>query len=1069
MKTQTPNSVIMKLSFLLIFLPFFGFAQALSGTYIIGASQPAPFNTLTNAINQLNTSGVSGPTVFLLDNEVYNSQSGETFPLTIKPFTGSSAVNTLTIRPNTGKNVVISATGPNSYTGTPAAIVIKGADNIIIDGSNTINGTDKNLTIANDDTIGYLNRTALWIASDGNNGVVGVTVSNTKLKMSNRNQEQMLFSGIMAGAYNLGSNNDLVVTNASAANSTLVFNHNEFINVRQAIWISGNSSSGKKTSNLTISSNVIGSATDAQKPSMALYIVNADTFTITGNTINGVLNSNYSNPTIGAITVESSGHFIVKRNTISDVKLTTNHIIQYALLVKGNSTNGLVAENKITDVKNTGYGIVRTLCVDLSSTSNSNIVVANNFITDIASNGTTTNSAHGIFLQGGKGIKVYYNTVVMNLNQNNTSAAFYINAGSQLDVRNNIFANTGTQGARYAIYSNVPASAFTYIDNNDYYAQYTGYMGNNQETLAQWKAASGKDGASIRVLPTFNADRFHLDAAANPQINNAGTPLTEILSDIDGQTRSTATPDIGADEFDLPLCTATTTWNGTAWSNGLPGEHTSAVFTGNYTAASNLTACAMTVSNNAVVTIPAGLTVNLNGSLTVDPGASFKLDNDANLLQPSDAVNTGAISIKRTTAALMRLDYVMWSSPVSGQNLLAFSPATLTNRFYNYNPINDFFVAVASPATTTFTTAQGCLIRMPNNHPRTPTNWTGEFTGVPNNGEVSVAVTAGTYNAVGNPYPSAIDANEFIKQNNLNEPLYFYRKTNGAPTSAYATYNLAGSTATGSSGIVNPSVGQQLKPTNIIAAGQGFIAKSTNTTLNFNNTMRTATTGQLLRTANVGERDRLWLNLTTTDGMFSQALIAYLDDATNDVDPNFDGLYINDSETALTSLINDDEYSIQSRAPFDASDIVKLGFKTAVAGTFTISIDHIEGLFANGQSIFLKDNATGTLHNLESEYTFTTEVGVFNSRFELVYQNSLGTVDVAPKEAISVFKQDGEIVINTVEAMDNVVVYDMGGRLVASQKNIDANTARINAGKVPGLLLIQVTIGNHVEVKKVMN
>jgi hypothetical protein len=411
----------------------------------------------------------------------------------------------------------------------------------------------------------------------------------------------------------------------------------------------------------------------------------------------------------------------------------------------------------------------------------------------------------------------------------------------------------------------------------------------------------------------------------------------------------------------------------------------------------------------------------------------------------------------------------MWSSPVAGQNLLAFSPETLTNRFYNYNPISNLYVSVASPATTTFSTAQSCLIRMPNNHPATPTNWTGEFTGTPNNGAVSVAVTAGTYNAVGNPYPSAINADEFIKQNNLNAPLYFYRKTNGAPTSAYATYNLAGSTATGSSGIVNPSVGQQLKPTNIIVPGQGFIAKATSTSLNFNNTMRTATTGQLLRTGNVGERDRLWLNLTTTDGMFSQALIAYLEDATNDVDSNLDGLYINDSGTALTSLIDSDEYSIQSRAPFDASDIVKLGFKTAVAGTFTISIDHIEGLFANGQSVFLKDNVTGIVHNLESAYTFTTEVGIFNSRFELIYQNLLGTIDVTPNEAISVIKQDGEIIINTVEAMDDVAVYDMSGRLIASQKNVDANTTRITAGNVAGLLLVQVTVGGRVEVKKVMN
>ncbi|MEM0578831.1 hypothetical protein, partial [Flavobacterium polysaccharolyticum] len=43
----------------LLFLPVLGTAQALSGTYIISASQPAPFYSITNAITRINTSGVT--------------------------------------------------------------------------------------------------------------------------------------------------------------------------------------------------------------------------------------------------------------------------------------------------------------------------------------------------------------------------------------------------------------------------------------------------------------------------------------------------------------------------------------------------------------------------------------------------------------------------------------------------------------------------------------------------------------------------------------------------------------------------------------------------------------------------------------------------------------------------------------------------------------------------------------------------------------------------------------------------------------------------------------------------
>ena len=82
----------------LLFLPVLGTAQKLSGTYTIGASQPAPFNTITKAIERINTSGVTGPVTFLLDDATYDAS--ETFPIVITAFTGASAVNTLTIKPN---------------------------------------------------------------------------------------------------------------------------------------------------------------------------------------------------------------------------------------------------------------------------------------------------------------------------------------------------------------------------------------------------------------------------------------------------------------------------------------------------------------------------------------------------------------------------------------------------------------------------------------------------------------------------------------------------------------------------------------------------------------------------------------------------------------------------------------------------------------------------------------------------------------------------------------------------------------------------------------------------------
>ncbi|MEK7414905.1 MAG: hypothetical protein AAB263_16445, partial [Planctomycetota bacterium] len=92
----------------------------LNGTYDVGASQPAPFNTLTGALSRLSNVGVSGPVTFRLTDATYPS---ETFPIVINAFTGASATNTLTIKPQT----------TSSITGSSANCIIRlnGADYVI--------------------------------------------------------------------------------------------------------------------------------------------------------------------------------------------------------------------------------------------------------------------------------------------------------------------------------------------------------------------------------------------------------------------------------------------------------------------------------------------------------------------------------------------------------------------------------------------------------------------------------------------------------------------------------------------------------------------------------------------------------------------------------------------------------------------------------------------------------------------------------------------------------------------------------------------------------------------------
>ena len=437
------------------------------------------------------------------------------------------------------------------------------------------------------------------------------------------------------------------------------------------------------------------------------------------------------------------------------------------------------------------------------------------------------------------------------------------------------------------------------------------------------------------------------------------------------------------------LTVVSTTWNGSTWSNGAPDSATTAFITGNFAANSNLFACNLTVSNNATVLIPDGFNVTLSGALAVGTGSTFTLEPNANLVQTpsaSSAVNTGKIRVKEVTPELKRQDYAMFSAPVIGQQLQAFSPSTLASRFYTYDPSTNIYVAVTNPSVTNFTVGKGYLIRTPNNFPTTPTLWNATYEGTPFNGTLTIPVTTGTYNAVGNPYPSAIDADMFFDANGLTEALYFYRKTNGTNSTAYATYTKTGGVSSSAlnGGNNNQDSSNNLAPDGTIAVGQGFVVKSSSNAITFTNAMRINDEhGVQLRT-NL-ERHRIWLSMTNTAGFFSQTLVAYMAGATNGVDAAIDGRYFNDSQTALTSIINTQEYSIQGRQlPFVASDVVILGFKTELSNTYKISLDKVDGLFLTSQVIYLKDKLTNTYTNLRTgSYTFSSVAGVFNNRFEL--------------------------------------------------------------------------------------
>ena len=1072
----------------------------LCGTYYVGTN--GDFATITEAVNHLNNYGVTCPVTFILKDALYNNASGETFPITINNFTGSSTVNTVTFKPNTGVNAKIEATNINNYTGVPAVFKLNGADDIIFDGSNTTGGSTVNLTIKNNSNVGYLNRTVIWVASNGSNGSTDNTVKYCNIRQEYKNYSSNFSIGIFSG------NNEAVSDNntSTANNSNLKVIGNNFINVKQGVYVNGGST---LTTNVTISQNDLGSENNTETIIQPVHLSNVNGFEYTENYVYNLYRDNNS-----------------------------GNLVSSGIYIAGNTSNGTIARNEMKDFTKSTSDSIDFAGIVLSSTNaNSNIVVANNFILNVAgyNNGGLTGNGYGISVLNGGGYKIYNNTVVLNTPQGGTgqgySAALRVASASNVDVRNNIFVNNQTNSAtrRCSILIDGNISMFSNLDYNDLFsADKIGYIGTNPTdannsgymvSLSGWQSATGKDTNSISVNPVFeSATNLHLSSNDNDTLNNLGTPIADVTFDIDGQMRDTTAPDMGADEFGpitMPTgstgegiyCDTSVTWDGENWIGGEPTESTDVIFTGDYTQnGGTLYACSVYVINGANVVFENNSNAIVTHSVNVEEGSALTFESSCDLVQIENTVNVGTVTVKRNSSKIKRLDYTIWSSPVSGtQTLLDFSPQTLTNRFYTFNTADNIYNSIADPASTVFQKGEGYLIRVANNHSSTtPTVYHGEFVGTPNNGTVRVPMeyTNGdqSYKMIGNPYASPMNIKKFIDANinNIDGTLWVWRKTNDPTKTSYCTINKMGWVANNApgGGGNNGNGGNDLigNPFNIVQdgvlnTGQGFFVRALNNNdVVFKNNMREAVNyDNFFRTEEnteeqqdvTNQTNRYWINVVTEDEtVFSQMLVAHSALATNDYDNGYDGRAFLDGDVSLYTIIDgateEDELklSIQSRAAFTAYDTVKIGFSTEIAGTFNFTIDHMDGLFAEGQSIYLVDKLSNTTYNLANgNYSFNSEIGTFDNRFEIIYTiEALGTdTPQLTKDEVVVFQNNKELSINAPQNIESVVIYDLLGKVLYQNAKVDNNEFTTTLNTQQQVAIVMVTLeNNQVVSKKIM-
>lgn len=511
---------------------------SLAGDYYIGAPGTGPggsnpqFATLREAFDVLNDATFTGNCNFYITSDItetYTPAVGLGLAINPEPFT-------VTFKPYTGVQPIITLNYPTDMNSGPSGALVIGipskgnvtwdslrtTKNIVIDGSNTVGGTTRDLTIQSS-TTAHRNGIPMVIVGDVSN----VTIKNTNVYY--KAQTVSTSGNLFIGAVMIRSRNYL---NIDWSPNNLLFENNHlsgnFDGVAQSSQGYGCYQTGTPNVinypyNITLRNNLI----EGKRRSIALY--RAGNHDILGNEIilNQNIAGNVSNEAIYAVDVDTNSVVVIEGNKISKVSSMTN-VAGFGNTAISIESFGeyLVANNMIYGFELTAVNppaFVRAV-KNSSASATLNFAFNSIYMNNLTDIGTGTVTYQGLFFSNGTN-----------------------------NVANNIVVSAETDFASYCIYRDMALGSLA-SDHNDFYPVsvtngYVGYFSPNATpTLADWQTASSLDPNSLSVDPLFvSATDLHLLNTTSPLMGK-GMAIPGVTTDFDGETRDSI-PEIGADEF----------------------------------------------------------------------------------------------------------------------------------------------------------------------------------------------------------------------------------------------------------------------------------------------------------------------------------------------------------------------------------------------------------------------------------------------------------------------------------------------------------------------------------------
>ncbi|MHA7942623.1 choice-of-anchor D domain-containing protein [Formosa sp. 3Alg 14/1] len=653
----------------------------------------------------------------------------------------------------------------------------------------------------------------------------------------------------------------------------------------------------------------------------------------------------------------------------------------------------------------------------------------------------------------------------------------------------------------YNYYSGIPPSILTQPTNNSLgcslYVEFStvaeeGFIGQKQLQY-QWYYNPPESDIWTEVIDDLNHDDPQTSTLKilNTIETNGNQYYCRILEDSNLCYTATATVKVSVKE---------SIWTNTGWQNNIePNVNSFTVIDYDYNTVTNgnITTCGLYIplGKSLVIDTESYVKVinklHVEGELIVKNKGSFVQEDD------SEIINSGVITVEKETAVLNAwYEYTYWSAPVANET---FDPVfNNSQRLYWYNASN--FVDIYKEENNNNAQVLGQdnvddnandwqaiedntdIKRTDNLIPGvayaathselnfTPgTKYTYSFSGNFNNGTILTAVARNdeshldtNFNLIGNPYPSAIDVTAFFQANvhsiNANGTLEgaIYLWSHDTPPSdtfnGNDVYNFSPSdyAIINGSGSIAAQEGSGTKPDNFIPSCQGFFIQfsdnyptSTGHVV-FNNAMRvTDKSTQFFRTS---KSNKLWINLTSDNGVFSQTLVSYISGAKDEYDGSFYDVdtYISKDVTAklYTTMPNTDKaFSIQGKAlqSINRDEKINLGLHLSikVPTIYKLSLDDFEGEFISQNELFLEDTFLNTYHDLKSSpYTFTSKPGTFNNRFNITFKAptlNLETVDNTSSQFEIIHLPTNNIIFNLESdhiKMHTIEIFNMLGQKI---------------------------------------